>query len=596
MKNSYFVSLIICIIFMSGLPQIAEASDPPVPEVSASISAVQTNINSQFSVEFTIGNSGEPSSTDSYLSISISHGLDIVSWTSNPSLSDLSFDIYMIGDLIWNNKEEQIPAEYVLLDVWEHPFDTGDLVTVTIVFESASTQSLNEWIKYRAAMLPEGVNYPTEVPTIRNPSSSDEVDQQGYPVYKIEVDVWSPWDDWDGDGMENFIDINSERQSLLDYGVPENRIYVATVNYGDWWKFEVATRVYLIAPETEDEVVILTDWIKEHTASQDYEYITSELLDYYFPCFIAFEIDKDVLTVLPMIGTLFDFLPGDDTLNWVRIISPLAFPDPLPLLQIASSPQLMAQLIYSFPCITDGDGYTSHLTGEELLFRFTRPMELSLENVVDFAVDLLTLGIGQFLTGALPLKEFAKLAADLVVDFMFRLAWKWIKAQAQAISEGYRDLLATLLQDPEGDVDMALFVDEEFVLGSNQNVTISSSMYGEYLGDFPTELMITYTSQIVDHNVTIMVTASDVTEPENVSLQWMSFKETSLVANGTFQERFSEETSLKEYEIFVDNNIPNVISEFSSIVILPLFMVIILLVVIFLNSRKKPRTCALALI
>lgn len=165
-------------------------SKAPIPKVSSSVPSVQVDVSSRFSVDFTVTNIGGPSSSDSYLTVSISHDLDIVSWSSTPSLSDLSFNIYEIGDLIWNNQNQQIQAEYVLLDVHGHPFESGESVVVTIVFESCSSQSLNEWVKYRVAMLPEGVNYPTETPTARDPTSSAENDQQGYPVYKIDVDIF----------------------------------------------------------------------------------------------------------------------------------------------------------------------------------------------------------------------------------------------------------------------------------------------------------------------------------------------------------------------------------------------------------------------
>lgn len=190
MKRRSSISLLISLlILMSGIAKVSQSLFFPVPDVSTSVSSVQINVNSRFSIEFEVADIGGPSSTDSYLSISISHGLDVVSWSSTPSLPDLAFNVYEIGDLVWNNQYEQIPAEYVLLDIHGHPFESDESITVTVVFEGRLSQSSDEWIKYRAAMLPEGVNYPTDVSTARAPASSAEIDQQGYAVYMVDVHV-----------------------------------------------------------------------------------------------------------------------------------------------------------------------------------------------------------------------------------------------------------------------------------------------------------------------------------------------------------------------------------------------------------------------
>lgn len=590
MKRSSLICLcIISIVTISGIAKTSNALDFPAPQVSASTSSIQVNIDSQFSIEFEVSNTGSPSSTDSYLTISISHSLDIISWSSTPSLPDLSFYVYEIGDLIWNNQYEQIPAEYILLDVTGHPFDSYESVTITIVFESLSSQSLDEWIKYRASMLPEGVNYPTDVPEVRDPASSPEIDQQGYPVYLIDVDVWNPWDDQDGDGKENFLDIASEMQSLVDYGMPEERIYGQTVEQ-HMWKFELSSAFYLIAPEEESEVEILSNWVKTHTSTEDYDFVTSELLDNYIPGLIICEAEKDVLTMLPFASIFFHFLPADNTYNWIRWAIPIAFPDPLTILQIVSDDKNLPQLLYAFPCITDGDGYTSHLTGKELLFRFTRPDELTLENLANFGVDigitLLTAKIGAFLKGAVPLNSLAKFIVEGIIGFLMKLSWEWIKDAGEATIEGIGNFFATLLEDPHGDVDMALFVDDNFMLGSYENNTIMNSTYGEYLGDFPVELMIVYTDQLTNHNAKIVTTAQRVVDVENVTLTWISFNQSNLAKSGSFNETMSEGAEL-EYGIVIVEGTVEVIPEFPSLVILSLLLMILSSIATILAKRKK---------
>ena len=578
LQKSHVVCVcIISMILTSAIAKRSIALDFPVPQILASPPSVQVNVDSQFSIDFEVSNLGDPSSTDSYLSISISHGLEILSWSSTPSLPDLSFYKYGIGDLIWNNQFEQIPAEYVLLDVTGHPFDAGESVIVTVVFRSQSYQSLEEWIEFRISMLPEGVNYPTHVPEARDPTSADVVDQQGYPVYMIDIHVWVPWDDWDGDSIENFLDIESNMQSLIDYGMPEDRIYAETVEYLDWWKFELSGTLYLIAPESESEVEILSNWVKAHASTADYDFVTSELLDNYIPFLMIYETDKDVLTMLPFGSLFFHLLPADSTYNWIRWAVPMAFPDPLTILQVVSDDKNLPQILYAFPCITDGDGYSSHLTERELLFRFTRPLELTVENAVNFGFDaVLTFSIapkiGAFLKGLLPLSDLAGLIVREMISFFLKLAWESVKAIEEAVCEGVPDFLAALLEDPQGDVDMALFVDDNFVLGTFENVTIVTSEYGEYLGDYPSELMLVYTTQIATHSTKVVLTAPEVVGVENISLSWMSFNETYLVTHETFNETIAKADE-KEYEIMFAEEIPRVIPEFPSFLILPLLLI-----------------------
>jgi len=161
----------------------------PAPQVIASVSQLDAYTNSQFSVEFEITNFGGPSSTDSYLSLTMSDGLEVTSWYTTPYITDMIAKIYPVGDLIWNEYNLLVTTENLLLDVYSHPFNSAESLTVTVFFQTCTYESNNEWIKYRVAMLPEGINYPTLTPTARDPTVSNIEDQQGYPVYQIKVTV-----------------------------------------------------------------------------------------------------------------------------------------------------------------------------------------------------------------------------------------------------------------------------------------------------------------------------------------------------------------------------------------------------------------------
>jgi subtilase family serine protease len=161
----------------------------PLPNVHSSVTSIEMKTGDTCTITFSLANFGDDSSSDSYLSISVSNNLQIIEpYSSDPQPSDLKFKPYYPGDPIYHSDGKQYPAEYQLLDAYGHPYATREVISFTIKFKSGSTTSASEWIKYRSAMLPKGINFPTNVKATRDPTSGSK-DQQGYYAYTIAVQI-----------------------------------------------------------------------------------------------------------------------------------------------------------------------------------------------------------------------------------------------------------------------------------------------------------------------------------------------------------------------------------------------------------------------
>jgi hypothetical protein len=161
----------------------------PAPNVASDTNSLSVGMNEEFSIQFSLTNAGGTSSTDTYLSISMSDNLDFVSAEINPASPDWITKPYTAGeDPIFDYTGNQILAINDLIEFYSHPLDWGETVDITVTLRSNNVESTSEWIKYRAAMLPEDVTYPTSVPTARDPSDGD-IDQQGWPIHKIDISV-----------------------------------------------------------------------------------------------------------------------------------------------------------------------------------------------------------------------------------------------------------------------------------------------------------------------------------------------------------------------------------------------------------------------
>ncbi len=370
------------------------------------------------------------------------------------------------------------------------------------------------------------------------------------PSYSISP-PFSPWDDEDGDNIENFLDLEGFGESLFDYGVPEERYDNPIGNFASVWKFDIGYKIYIVWPETRDEVSSFTAWVKDHVASSDYDFVTADLLDRNLPFMVVVEIDKDILTLLPFIGFMFELLPAAEQDNIVRWSISLGWDDVWTLAELLtlyrSDPgAVIPNLVYSSPCLTDGDGLTSHLTGNELWFRFARPKEWSIENAAKFfikAVASLIPLLDLTAQGIITVGELAgAIIYDVLISGLIDLVFDAYETGEQLLS----DAIMLRLEDPEGDVDMSLYVDQDLGLGCIGETTIPSSTYGEYLGDFSTELMVVYADQIIGNDVEIWLTAQETNpEEERITLSWLSFHENDLVNSG------EEELSIVEGATYV---------------------------------------------
>ena len=89
----------------------------PSPSVSADTSSLSMSVGETKDITFTVSNKGGESDTDSYLSVSVSSGLQIEEWSS--SSSDMIFVHSPVGSEIVNSVGEKIISEYELLDAYE---------------------------------------------------------------------------------------------------------------------------------------------------------------------------------------------------------------------------------------------------------------------------------------------------------------------------------------------------------------------------------------------------------------------------------------------------------------------------------------------
>jgi hypothetical protein len=127
---------------MVGVPSTTQ----PSPAVSADTSTLSMSVGETKDITFTVCNNGGESDTDSYLSVSVSSGLQIEEWSS--SSSDMIFKYYSVGSEILNSEGDTITSEYELLDAYE-AYSAGKTNTVTIKVKAIESDS--QWIKYRTA-------------------------------------------------------------------------------------------------------------------------------------------------------------------------------------------------------------------------------------------------------------------------------------------------------------------------------------------------------------------------------------------------------------------------------------------------------------
>ena len=188
MKNNvYFGFIFILVILVFSIMTPGYALNDPIPYVSATI-IYPDSCNPEFQVDFEISNLGARSSSDSYLAISLSSHLDFVNWHTTPEIPDLMIRVYEIGDPIFNISGLPISTENLIIEAYNHSFDSDESVIVTMFFEMTLYQSSTESIKYNLVMYPESTNSQS-LPVITDPAIPNITNQQGYPVHELVIPI-----------------------------------------------------------------------------------------------------------------------------------------------------------------------------------------------------------------------------------------------------------------------------------------------------------------------------------------------------------------------------------------------------------------------
>ncbi len=163
----------------------------PNPSISPDRGEVSVNHGETFTVTFRARNSGgTPNDRGwSHVTISVSGGLEIVSWT-RWSDRDKKFNI---GDPIWNRDGRQIPAQHEMIETYAY-FPSGSTRDLTVTFRAKSPG--NQWINFRFTLVDFTQDEDwTTARYYRDPPSSNITDQQGWPVKRINVLAQTPLPD-----------------------------------------------------------------------------------------------------------------------------------------------------------------------------------------------------------------------------------------------------------------------------------------------------------------------------------------------------------------------------------------------------------------
>jgi len=183
MKKLLFVLLITSSIFCIDQVLQVNATSNPIPQLSAMVHYPDT-CNPEFWATFDISNHGATSHADSYLSVTLSRHLEVVSWHTKPDTPEMKIRIYEKGDNITDASGLIIKTNNTIIQVYNHQFKNNETIRVTIFFENTLYQAPSEWIKCRLVMYPEVTNFTEKM---YEPSESIRKDPQGYPVYQFPV-------------------------------------------------------------------------------------------------------------------------------------------------------------------------------------------------------------------------------------------------------------------------------------------------------------------------------------------------------------------------------------------------------------------------
>jgi len=159
---------------ISILSNGVELWNTPIPiKVSVSYPS-QMAIGQTMTLEIKYKNNGGHCA-DAYISPSFSNNWEIVDYSGKGTSGS---QLYPKGSTIWQKDGNQITAQYPLIDFWS-TWDEGVEKTYWVKLKALSTEYL--WFDVRAAFADGKGNY------FRDPTTSSDIDQQGYYVYKYTV-------------------------------------------------------------------------------------------------------------------------------------------------------------------------------------------------------------------------------------------------------------------------------------------------------------------------------------------------------------------------------------------------------------------------
>ena len=183
MKKLLLLLLITSSIFCINQVLQVNAESDPVPHLSTTVNYPDT-CKPEFWLTFDISNLGGTAHADSFLSVTLSRNLELVSWHTNPNTPEMMIRIYEKGDNIVDLSGSIIETNNTIIEVYNHEFKNNETVRVTIFFENTIYQAPSEWVKCRLVMYPEDTDF---TKTIQDPEKSIRKDAQGYPVYQFPV-------------------------------------------------------------------------------------------------------------------------------------------------------------------------------------------------------------------------------------------------------------------------------------------------------------------------------------------------------------------------------------------------------------------------
>ena len=119
-KRMVCIAVLLCICVVETICIITKKLCPdifvPQPYVKASVDSLRIQLNQRESIPFTITNAGGQSSRESYLTISVSDGIDIVAWNIEPPSLYTTFFPLQPG-MIMHAIEGERPVQYETIDI-----------------------------------------------------------------------------------------------------------------------------------------------------------------------------------------------------------------------------------------------------------------------------------------------------------------------------------------------------------------------------------------------------------------------------------------------------------------------------------------------